>query len=207
MFGDADITQAVAAAMASKFRNAGQTCVCADRFLVHCSVHDEFVEKLAYKVGKLNVGPGIEASTDMGPVISSTAAESIQRKIQDAVAEGAVCVTGGSPLAALGPNFLEPTVLTNVSVDSDIWKTETFGPVAAIRSFDTEEEALALANDADVGLAAYFCSKDLSRVFRFASRYDTVYFVLVFYLIQSMTCMYSCQHWRLPSGWRMESSE
>lgn len=172
MFEDADIDQAVTAAMASKFRNAGQTCVCADRFLVHSSVHDEFVEKLADRVGKLKIGPGMEAGTTMGPVITSKAAQDIQQKVDDAIAEGANCVVGGSRLEqSLGPNFLEATVLTNVSTDSNIWKTETFGPVAAIRSFRTEEEALALANDADVGLASYFCTQNLSRVFRFASRY------------------------------------
>jgi succinate-semialdehyde dehydrogenase/glutarate-semialdehyde dehydrogenase len=172
VFEDADIDQAVTAAMASKFRNAGQTCVCADRFLVHSSVHDEFVEKLADRVGKLMIGPGMEAGTTMGPVITSKAAQDIQQKVDDAIAEGANCVVGGSRLEqSLGPNFLEATVLTNVSTDSNIWKTETFGPVAAIRSFRTEEEALALANDADVGLASYFCTQNLSRVFRFASRY------------------------------------
>jgi acyl-CoA reductase-like NAD-dependent aldehyde dehydrogenase len=176
VFEDADIDQAVAAAMASKFRNAGQTCVCADRFLVHSLVHDEFVDKLVDRVGKLRVGPGIEAGTTMGPVITSKAAQEIHKKVNDAIADGANCVVGGSRLESLGPNFLEATVLTNVSTDSNIWKTETFGPVAAIRSFDTEEEALALANDADVGLAAYFCTQNLSRVFRFASRY--VSFVL-----------------------------
>lgn len=172
VFEDADIDQAVTAAMASKFRNAGQTCVCADRFLVHSSVHDEFVEKLADRVGKLKIGPGMEAGTTMGPVITSKAAQDIQQKVDDAIAEGANCVVGGSRLEqSLGPNFLEATVLANVSTDSNIWKTETFGPVAAIRSFRTEEEALALANDADVGLASYFCTQNLSRVFRFASRY------------------------------------
>ena len=172
VFADADIDQAVTAAMASKFRNAGQTCVCADRFLVHSSVHDKFVEKLVDRVGELKIGPGMEAGTTMGPVITSKAARDIQQKVDDAIAEGANCVIGGSRLEkSLGPNFFEATVLTNVSTDSDIWKTETFGPVAAIRSFSTEEEALALANDADVGLASYFCTQNLSRVFRFVSRY------------------------------------
>ena len=171
VFEDADVDEAVSAAMASKFRNAGQTCVCADRFLVHSSVHDEFVEKLKDRVNQLTVGPGMEATTNMGPVITSKAAEAIQEKVNEAIEEGAICVAGGSPLEALGPNFLQPTVLTNVATDSRIWKEETFGPVAAIRKFETEEEALELANDSDVGLAAYFCSRDLSRVFRFGSRY------------------------------------
>jgi len=170
VFEDADIDEAVSAAMASKFRNAGQTCVCADRFLIQSSVHDEFVEKLAERVKQLKVGPGMEKSTNMGPLITSKAAEGVQEKIKDAIVDGATCVVGGSPLASLGPSFLEPTVLTNVKKASRIWKDETFGPVVACISFDTEEEALELANDSDVGLAAYFCSRDLSRVFRFASR-------------------------------------
>lgn len=171
VYEDADIDQAVASAMASKFRNAGQTCVCADRFLIHSSVHDEFVEKMAERVKQLTVGPGMEESTNMGPLITAKAADAIQEKVDEAIAEGATCVVGGSPLALLGPNFLEATILTNVSTDSRIWKDETFGPVAAIRSFDSEDEALELANDSDVGLAGYFCTQDLSRVFRFSSRY------------------------------------
>lgn len=173
VFEDADIDEAVSAAMASKFRNAGQTCVCADRFLVHHSVHDEFVEKLVGRVEQLTVGPGMDKSTNMGPLITSKAAEGVKEKVDEAIKEGATLAVGGSPLASLGPNFLEPTVLTNVKRESRIWKDETFGPVAAIRSFDTEEEALEVANDSDVGLAAYFCSRDLSRVFRFSSRYVT----------------------------------
>jgi succinate-semialdehyde dehydrogenase/glutarate-semialdehyde dehydrogenase len=156
--------------MAAKFRNAGQTCVCADRLLVHSSVHDEFVEKLAEKVEKLQVGPGMDKRTTMGPLITAKAVQNVQQKVNDAVAAGASCVVGGKTLTTLGPHFFEPTLLTGVSTDSDIWKTETFGPVAPIVSFDTEEEALALANDSPVGLAAYFCSQDLSRAFRFASR-------------------------------------
>jgi succinate-semialdehyde dehydrogenase/glutarate-semialdehyde dehydrogenase len=199
VFEDADIDQAVTAAMASKFRNAGQTCVCADRFLVHSLVHDEFVDKLVDRVGKLKIGPGIEAGTTMGPVITSKAAQEIHKKVNDAIADGANCVVGGSRIESLGPNFLEATVLTNVSTDSSIWKTETFGPVAAIRSFDTEEEALALANDADVGLAAYFCTQNLSRVFRFASRY-------VSSILDTMLVNRGFSHDGIVLDWRMELS-
>jgi succinate-semialdehyde dehydrogenase/glutarate-semialdehyde dehydrogenase len=173
VFEDADIDQAVSAAMASKFRNAGQTCVCSDRFLIQQSVHDEFVEKMAERVKELKIGPGMDESTKIGPLITSKAADTTQEKIEEAIAEGATCVVGGSRLKSLGPNFLEPTILTNVSTESRIWKEETFGPCAAIRSFETEEEALAIANDSEVGLAGYFCSNDLSRVFRFASKLET----------------------------------
>ena len=170
VFEDADIDQAVQAAMAAKYRNAGQTCVCADRFLVHESVHDAFVEKLQRQVENLVVGPGMDPSTTLGPLITSTAAEGVHEKVQKTVAQGAVCVTGGQPLADLGANFYAPTILTNVDETSAIWATETFGPVAPIRSFATEAEALALANDSRVGLASYFCTKDLSRAFRFSQR-------------------------------------
>ena len=172
VFEDADLDQAVASAMVSKFRNAGQTCVCADRFLVHSSIHDEFVKRLVEKVKGLVVGPGMDATTTMGPLILADAVERTHEKVQLAIhQDGATCVVGGTPLPALGPQFYAPTILTNVSnKDSLIWKTETFGPVVAIMTFDTEEEALEIANDCDVGLASYFCTNDLSRAFRFSER-------------------------------------
>jgi succinate-semialdehyde dehydrogenase/glutarate-semialdehyde dehydrogenase len=171
VFEDADIDQAVDAAMASKFRNAGQTCVCADRFLVHSTVHDEFVAKLVAKVEGVKVGDGMDPETQMGPLISSQAVKKVAQKVEQAVqVEGATCQVGGNPLTDLGTHFYPPTVLTNVSRESDIWKTETFGPVAPIVRFDTEAEALALANDSPAGLASYFCTRDLSRAFRFAQR-------------------------------------
>ena len=172
VFDDADIDKAVASAMASKFRNAGQTCVCADRFLVHEKVHDEFVEKFAASASKLVVGSGMDSSTTMGPLIASDAVVKTHQKVKDAVAEGARCVVGGSPMEDLGQHFFQPTILTNVSPSSDIWKTETFGPVAPIVSFSSEDQALELANDSSVGLASYFCTNDLSRAFRFAERYE-----------------------------------
>jgi len=168
VFEDADIDQAVTSAVASKFRNAGQTCICADRFLLHSSVHDEFVHKFSEKVKALKVGPGMENDTTLGPVITARAAQNIQRKAHDALVEGANCVVGGNLLPELGPNFHEATILTNVSTDSQIWKSETFGPVAAIRSFQTEDEARGIVNDSNFGLASYFCTKDLGRAFRFA---------------------------------------
>lgn len=170
VFDDADIDQAVDAAMASKFRNAGQTCVCADRFLVHSSIHDEFVTKLAARVRALRVGPGIDPGTQMGPLISATAKETVAEKVTAAVKEGAILQEQPTLPHGLGPNFYPPTILTNVSPNSDIWKTETFGPVAAICTFDAEEEALNIANDCSVGLASYFCTQDLSRAFRFSHK-------------------------------------
>jgi succinate-semialdehyde dehydrogenase/glutarate-semialdehyde dehydrogenase len=168
VFEDADIDQAVNAAMASKFRNAGQTCVCADRFLVHSSVHDEFVTKLAVKVRALKVGPGIQPETQMGPLISAKGKENVAEKVAGAIDDGAVLFEEVTLPDGLGPQFYPPTILTNVSPKSDIWKTETFGPVAAIVSFDSEDEALKMANDCSVGLASYFFTKDLSRAFRFS---------------------------------------
>jgi succinate-semialdehyde dehydrogenase/glutarate-semialdehyde dehydrogenase len=170
VFEDADINQAVNAAMASKFRNAGQTCVCADRFLIHASIEEEFVSKLKEKVKLLSVSPGIYKGTTMGPLISLSAVLNVQKKVSEALDDGAECIAGGSPLEHLGPNFFEPTILRNVSLESRIWNSETFGPVAAIRTFETEEEAIQVANDSSTGLAAYFCSKDLARVFRVAGK-------------------------------------
>ena len=170
VFPDADIDQAVEAAMSSKFRNAGQTCVCADRFLVHASVHDEFVAKLALKVRSLRVGPGIQPESQMGPLISSAAKENVAEKVAAALDDGATLFEELPLPDGLGPQFYPPTILTDVSPESDVWKSETFGPVAAIMSFEREEEALDIANDCSVGLASYFCTKDLSNAFRFSHK-------------------------------------
>jgi len=170
VFEDASIEQAVATAIASKFRNAGQTCTCADRFLIHSSVYEEFIELFTKKTKALVVGDGMQDDTTIGPLITSRAAETVHQKVQDAIAAGAECILGGSPRTDLGPQFMEPTILTNVDTASALWTGETFGPVAAIRSFETEEEVLAIANDSRSGLASYFCTKDLSRAFRFAER-------------------------------------
>jgi succinate-semialdehyde dehydrogenase/glutarate-semialdehyde dehydrogenase len=168
VFDDADLDIAVASAVASKFRHAGQTCVCADRLLVHQSVHDEFVSKFVAAVEKLKVDQGMKEETTMGPLITRKAVESVEAKVTEAISEGGKCLTGGSALTEVGANFFEPTIITNVDTNSRLWKEETFGPVAAIRSFGTEEEAIELANDCSVGLASYLCSRDLSRVFRVA---------------------------------------
>lgn len=170
VFADANLDVAVDAAFASKFRNAGQTCVASDRFLVHASIHDEFVSKFAEKVKTAKVGPGIDPETQIGPLMSVTSVKSVTEKVQKALEEGAVIYEQPQlPEEATGPHFYPPTVLTNVSTESDIWTAETFGPVAAIRSFETDEEALQIANNVDVGLASYFCTRDLERAFSFAS--------------------------------------
>eukprot|EP00536_Pseudo-nitzschia_multiseries_P007315 jgi/Psemu1/240136/estExt_Genewise1.C_1710029 len=173
VFDDANLDEAVASAVAAKFRNGGQTCISPDRFLIHSSVHDEFVARFVEQVNAIRVGPGMNPDTNMGPLISVRAVESITGKVRAAIDEGAT-VAVQIPLSeeASGSHFYPPTVLTNVSTDSDIWKTETFGPVAAIRSFETEDEALAIANDVNVGLASYFCTNDLRRAFSFANRLE-----------------------------------
>lgn len=173
VFDDADLDVAVSSTIASKFRHAGQTCVCADRFLVHNSIHDEFVSKFVAAVEQFKVDQGMNEGTTMGPLITQKAAESVEAKVQEALAEGGKCLTGGSALTEVGANFFQPTIITSVATNSRLWKEETFGPVAAIRSFDTEEEAIELANDCSVGLASYFCSSDLSRVFRVARKVET----------------------------------
>jgi len=157
VFEDADIDVAVNAAMASKFRNAGQTCVCADRFLIHKLVVEEFVTKLTAKVKQtLTVGNGMKDGVNYGPVILASSVQNIHEKVEQAIADGATLVIGGSALSEHGPCFYSPTILTNVSTSSLIWDTETFGPVVAIKTFETEDEALSLANDSPTGLASYF---------------------------------------------------
>ena len=170
---NADMEVALSAAMASKFRNAGQTCVCADRFLIHETLYEEFVEKFVDRVRQLKVGPGLDPETDIGPLISTAASLRVHEKVQGAIKAGAQCLVGGERLMEFGPDsqFYSPTVLTDVPVDDPVWSMENFGPVAPIRSFATDEEALAIANDSPVGLAGYFCTRDLSRAFHFAKRY------------------------------------
>lgn len=169
MISCTDVDLAVNAAMASKFRNSGQTCVCADRFIVHQSVEAEFVSKLTEKVKQLSVGHGMNDSVNMGPLISSASVQKLARLVGESIEENAKCVIGGSPLADIGPQYFEPTILTNVSPDSAIFSVESFGPIVAVTTFDTEEEALLLANNTTTGLASYFCTKDVARVFRFSS--------------------------------------
>ncbi len=163
VFDDADIDSAVEGALASKYRNAGQTCVCANRLYVQDSVYDQFVKKLAVKAQAIKVGNGFEPGVTQGPMIDDNAIAKIERHVADAVAKGAKVLTGGKKI---GDRFYEPTVLTDTTSDMLCAKEETFGPVAPVFRFKTEEEALTLANATEFGLAAYFYSRDVGRIFR-----------------------------------------
>jgi len=163
VFDDANIDSAVEGAMASKYRNAGQTCVCANRLYVQAAVYDEFVAKLAIKAGAIKVGNGFEAGVNQGPLIDDAAITKVESHVSDAVAKGATVVVGGQRIEG---RFYMPTVLSNVSSEMLCAKEETFGPVAPVFRFETEAEVVALANDTEFGLASYFYSRDIGRVFR-----------------------------------------
>ncbi len=169
VFDDADLDLAVAGAVASKYRNAGQTCVCANRILVQRGVYDAFANKLAAEVARLKVGAGTEAGVTQGPLINAQAIEKVEEHVADAVAKGAKVVLGGKRHAR-GGNFYEPTILTHVSPDMMVAREETFGPVAPLFMFDAEDEAVGLANATPYGLAAYFYARDIGRVWRVAER-------------------------------------
>ncbi|MBI3350803.1 MAG: NAD-dependent succinate-semialdehyde dehydrogenase [Burkholderiales bacterium] len=172
VFDDADLDAAVDGLMAAKFRNGGQTCVCPNRVFVHQRVHDAFVEKLAARVGALKVGPASEPGSQIGPMINRRAVDKIERHVQDAVARGARVVVGGERLAA-GPNYFAPTVLTDVDAGMECSAEETFGPVVPITRFTDEAEVIAAANDTPFGLAAYFFSRDVQRIWRVAEALET----------------------------------
>ena len=165
VFDDADLDRAVAGAMASKFRNAGQTCVCANRILVQSGIHDAFVERFTAEVAALAVGNGFDPASQQGPLIDEGAVEKVQRHVQDAVDGGATVAVGGGR-HALGGTFFEPTVVVGAKAGMLVAREETFGPVAAVFRFETEAEAVALANDTESGLAAYFFTSSLGRTFR-----------------------------------------
>jgi len=165
VFDDADLDAAVAGALASKFRNTGQTCVCANRILVQDGVYDAFAEKLAAAAKALKVGPGTEPGVAQGPLINAAAVAKVEEHIEDAVRRGAKILAGGRR-HALGGNFFEPTVLAEVPAGAKIFREETFGPVAPLFRFRTEEEAIRLANDTPFGLAAYFYARDVGRIVR-----------------------------------------
>ena len=165
VFDDADLDRAVAGAMVSKFRNAGQTCVCANRILVQAGVYETFASKLTAEVAKLKVGSGIEAGVTQGPLINAAAIAKVEEHVADAVAGGAKVVAGGKRHGTKG-NFYEPTILTGVTSAMKVAREETFGPVAPLFRFDTEAQAVAMANDTPFGLAAYFFTRDLGRAFR-----------------------------------------
>ncbi|WP_163933071.1 NAD-dependent succinate-semialdehyde dehydrogenase [Paraferrimonas sp. SM1919] len=165
VFDDADLDKAVAGAMASKYRNSGQTCVCTNRIFVHKNVEQAFVEKLTAAVNKLKLGVGTDESVTSGPLITEKAANDIEKLVNDSVAMGAKVHLGGRAIE-LGSHFFAPTIMTGVTNDMPVAKEEIFGPVAPIITFETDEEVIAMANDTDVGLAAYFYTSDISRVFR-----------------------------------------
>jgi len=170
VFDDADVDAAVAGAIASKYRNAGQTCVCANRLYVQAGIHDAFVAKLVEAVGKLKVGKGDEDGVQIGPLIDEAAVAKAKEHIDDVLAKGGTVLAGGH---ALGGRFFEPTVLAGVKPGMIILKEETFGPVAPIVKFETETEAIQLANDSEFGLAAYFYARDLGLVWRVAEAIES----------------------------------
>jgi succinate-semialdehyde dehydrogenase/glutarate-semialdehyde dehydrogenase len=172
VFDDADIDAAVAGAMASKYRNSGQTCVCTNRLYVQAGVYDLFVGKLARAAGALKVGNGLDTGTEQGPLIDANAVAKVEEHVADALAKGATVLTGGKR-HALGGTFFEPTVLAGVTQDMLVASEETFGPLAPVVKFETEDQAIAMANDTEFGLASYFYSTDNSRVWRVAEAIES----------------------------------
>ncbi len=175
IFDDADLDEAVEQLIASKFRNAGQTCVCANRAYVQRRVYDQVVDRLGARVSEMVVGNGMKAGVTVGPLIDDRAVDKAEEHVQDAVARGARLVTGGTRLTGSeydGGSYFAPTVLDGVTPDMLIYREETFGPVAGLTPFDTEDEAIAMANDTVYGLAAYFHTRDYARLLRVAEKLD-----------------------------------
>ena len=171
VFDDANIDAAVQGAMVSKYRNAGQTCVCSNRLIIQSGIYDEFVAKLTDAVKGLNVGDGAEEGVAVGPLIDDKAAKGVLDFIDDAVAKGATIVTGGGR-SMLGGSFIDPTILTNVTRNMRVFSEEIFGPVAPLFKFETEAEVIEMANDTEFGLAAYFYSRDVGRVYRVSEQLE-----------------------------------
>ena len=171
IFDDADLDAAIAGVMASKYRNSGQTCVCANRILIQEGVYDSFAEKLALAVKDLKVGDGADDGVTIGPLINEGAANDVMSFIDDAVSKGAHVVAGGRR-SNLGGSFIEPTILTQVSDDMKVFREEIFGPIAPLFKFKTEAEAIAMANDTEFGLACYFYSRDIGRIWRVGEGLD-----------------------------------
>jgi succinate-semialdehyde dehydrogenase/glutarate-semialdehyde dehydrogenase len=165
VFDDADLDAAVAGAMASKYRNTGQTCVCANRLLVQDGVYDAFANKLVDAVKKMKIGDGLKGETQQGPLIDMAAVQKVEEHIEDALSKGAKILLGGKR-HSLGGTFFEPTVLANVNTQMKVTREETFGPVAPLFRFKTEDEAIRMANDTEYGLASYFYSRDMGRIWR-----------------------------------------
>ncbi|EWC44652.1 putative succinate-semialdehyde dehydrogenase [Drechslerella stenobrocha 248] len=168
VFDDADLDTAVAGTITSKFRTSGQTCVCANRIYVQSGIYEQFAQKIAEKVNGFKIGSGYEKGVTHGPLIHSRAVSKVEHHIQDAISKGGKVIVGGQRCPGLGENYHQPTVITGVTRDMAITGEETFGPVAGLIKFDTEEEVIKAANDADVGLAGYFFSGDVKRVWRVA---------------------------------------
>jgi succinate-semialdehyde dehydrogenase/glutarate-semialdehyde dehydrogenase len=173
VFEDADVDAAVEGFMAAKFRNGGQTCVCPNRVFVHRAVFDAFAAKLAARVGALKVGPASDPASQIGPMINDRAVEKIERHVQDAVAKGAKVLTGGKRLSELGATYYAPTVLAGADASMQCACEETFGPVAPLTVFDDEAEVIQAANDTPFGLAAYFYSQDVRRIWRVADALES----------------------------------
>ena len=167
VFDDADVDAAIDGAMISKFRNGGQTCVCTNRFYVQDGVYDAFVEKLAKRVSAMKVGYGMDAGTEVGPLIDEKAVEKVEEHLQDAIAGGAKVLAGGQRNER-GGSFFNPTVVAGVKPDMKLAREETFGPLAGVIRFTDEADAIRMANDTEFGLASYFYARDLSRVWRVA---------------------------------------
>ncbi|TDZ33871.1 Glutarate-semialdehyde dehydrogenase DavD [Colletotrichum spinosum] len=172
VFDDADVDAAVAGAIASKFRSSGQTCVCANRIYIQKGIYDEFAQKFAAKVREFKVGNGFDGGITHGPLIHDRAIDKVDAHIRDAESKGAKVVVGGNKLSNLGSNFYEPTVITGMTKDMAMAEEETFGPVAGLFAFESEEEVVKLANSTNVGLAGYFFSRDIQRVHRVAEHLE-----------------------------------
>jgi succinate-semialdehyde dehydrogenase/glutarate-semialdehyde dehydrogenase len=172
VFDDADIDEAIKGALIAKMRNIGEACTAANRFHVAGSVADEFADKLADAMGKMKVGRGTDDGVEVGPLIDESQREKVAGLVDDAVGRGARAIVGGHPLDGAG-YFFEPTVLTDVPADAELLTEEIFGPVAPVRGFDSEDEAIAAANDTEFGLVAYVYTRDLKRALRVAERLET----------------------------------
>jgi succinate-semialdehyde dehydrogenase/glutarate-semialdehyde dehydrogenase len=173
VFDDADLDAAVEGLMVAKFRNGGQTCVSPNRVFVQAGVHDRFVQKLGERIAALKVGPASDAGSQIGPMINARAVDKIERHVRDAVERGARVVVGGQRLAALGPNYFAPTLLTGADATMACACEETFGPVVPVTRFESEDEVIAAANGTPFGLAAYFYSSDVRRIWRVSEALET----------------------------------
>lgn len=171
VFADADIDAAVQGALISKYRNSGQTCVCSNRLFVHESIKDQFIEKLARATAELKMGNGLDDGVGLGPLVNTRAVADVDALVQASVAAGAKVELGGAP-SDLGPCYYQPTILSGVTADMAVFRNEIFGPVAPVITFTTEEEVIAMANDTEFGLASYFYTRDIGRVWRVAEALD-----------------------------------